>query len=108
MLDKNTFGKSKACEILVDELNKVDTKAQSNITRLLQNFSITLKELHKIDTRIAINLSGLAFNEYKKICERYPTQYKTFLANVIKYKYRIFLQKIEAQKKTEHRKDYKG
>lgn len=108
MLNKNTFGKSKACERLVEELNKLDAKTRRKVSSLLNNFDLTIKELYKINSKVAINFGILIYNEYKTSSERHPIQYKTFLGNVITYKYRIFLQNIEAQKRTENRKDYKG
>jgi hypothetical protein len=85
MLDKGTFGNSKASIVLMEILNKrSDKKLTASVTKLLSIFFTGIKEIDKIkNEKIQTMLRYEWTKKYLKLGEQYDREVRNFLSNVI-------------------------
>ena len=105
-MDKNTFGGTKAAEILVDRLSHQEVKVASKIAKLLTTFSTSLNELKKINSKVALYFAGFAYKASLQSCENLPLGVRTYTTNVVKTKYKTFLTEMDGRKAYLRRKDH--
>jgi hypothetical protein len=90
MIDLYTYGNSPAAVTLAKIINEKNIPSKK-ISRLIDKFGYTLNELAKIDRRISFGLAKIIYLQRNDIIKDYPIEIRTYLANVIATKYRIWL-----------------
>lgn len=106
-MNKNTFGGSKAAEILYSNLIELgNPKITAKIGKFTSEFNLTLKELKKIDSRIALGLARTAYNYYLVRADNLPESINTFYKNVISAKFGNWLEEMDSLTPYKFRDDY--
>lgn len=100
-----TFGNS-AAAVTLAKMVSTDEKQMAKVGKVLSNFSLTLHELNKIDSRISLNLGKIIMLQTKAAIDKYPETYKTYLANVISMRYKIWVSSKKGQTPYKTRKTW--
>jgi len=102
-IHKNTFGGSKAAEVLVDMLNKEDPRLSKKVCRLFTIYSQTMGAIDTIEDRKA---HGQLMNVWYDHCEKQvlndkniPVKLQSYLVNIEKTLYKKAVRKFEAKVK---------
>lgn len=94
-MDKNTLGKTAACEILIEKLKGFRS---SPILKNIQKFQKTLKQLDMMgDTALKKECAALYKRKFLTVIDARtdPEEIKTYSKNVIIADYRNFLTRIK-------------
>ena len=106
MLDKNTFGNSKASEILVEILSHYDRKVINKVASQLTDYSRKLNQLKKIDSRSALYFARLIYFDFYEQASRFESEICKFLRNVLNMRYKKFIKEMDGLTPYKERLDY--